>query len=114
MYTLPMASVAQYQLVTGQGAVLMQVPAGSVCLVRLSVILFGSLTHVGGCRNYGPFLGTLKIRCRRIIIGIQKRTIILTTTHVDEMNTAVASHASGAMHDAAFHEEASATRGLNL
>ena len=47
MYTLPMASVAQYQLVTGQGAVLMQVPAGSVCLVRLSVILFRSLTHVG-------------------------------------------------------------------
>ena len=28
--------------------------------------------HMGGCRNYGPFLGTLNIRCR-IIIGIQKR-----------------------------------------
>ena len=28
--------------------------------------------HVGGCQNYGPFLGTLNIRCR-IIIGIQKR-----------------------------------------
>ena len=28
------------------------------------------------------FLGTLNIRCR-IIIGIQKRTIILTTTHLD-------------------------------
>ena len=27
-----------------------------------------------------PFLGTLNIRCR-IIIGIQKGTIILTTTH---------------------------------
>ena len=36
---------------------------------------------VGGCQNCGPFLGTLNIRCR-IIIGIQKGTIILTTTHV--------------------------------
>ena len=26
---------------------------------------------MGGCQNYGPFLGTLNIRCR-IIIGIQK------------------------------------------
>ena len=37
--------------------------------------------HVGGCQNYGPFLGTLNIR-GRIIIGTQKGTIILTTTHV--------------------------------
>ena len=37
--------------------------------------------HVGGCQNYGPFLGTLNNRCR-IILGTQKRTIILTTTHV--------------------------------
>ena len=29
-----------------------------------------------------PFLGTLNIRCRTII-GIQKGTIILTTTHMD-------------------------------
>ena len=34
---------------------------------------------MGGCQNYGPFLGTLNIRCR-IIIGTQKGTIILTTT----------------------------------
>ena len=34
-----------------------------------------------GCQNHGPFLGTLKIRCR-LIIGIQKGTIILTTTHM--------------------------------
>ena len=34
---------------------------------------------MGGCQNYGLFLGTLNIRCR-IIIGIQKGTIILTTT----------------------------------
>ena len=36
---------------------------------------------MGGCQNYGPFLGTLNIR-GRIIIGIQKGTIILTTTHI--------------------------------
>ena len=27
---------------------------------------------MGGCQNYGPFLGTLNIRCR-IIIGYPKR-----------------------------------------
>ena len=37
--------------------------------------------YMGGCQNYGPFLGTLNIRCR-IIIGIQKGTIILTTTYI--------------------------------
>ena len=31
---------------------------------------------MGGCQNYGPFLGTLNIRCR-IIIGAHKGTIIL-------------------------------------
>ena len=36
---------------------------------------------MGGCQNYGPFWGTLNIRCR-IIIGIQKGTVILTTTHI--------------------------------
>ena len=36
---------------------------------------------MGGCQNYDPFLGTLNIR-RRIIIGIQKGTITLTTTHM--------------------------------
>ena len=36
---------------------------------------------MGGCQKYGPFLGTLKIRCRKNI-GIHKGTIILTTTHV--------------------------------
>ena len=40
-----------------------------------------SVLDVGGCQNYGPFLATLNIRCR-IIIGIQKEPIILTTTHV--------------------------------
>ena len=37
------------------------------------------ICFMGGCQNYGPFLGTLKIGCR-IIIGIEKGTIILTTT----------------------------------
>ena len=39
---------------------------------------------MGGCQNYGPFLGTLNIRCR-IMIGIQKGDIILTTTHIGIM-----------------------------
>ena len=37
--------------------------------------------YVGGCQDYGPFLDTLNVR-GRIIVGIQKGTIILTTTHV--------------------------------
>ena len=37
--------------------------------------------YVGSCQNYGPFLGTLNSRCR-IIIGAQKGSVILTTTHV--------------------------------
>ena len=36
--------------------------------------------YMCGCQDYGPFLGTLNIRCR-IIIGIQNGTIIWTTTH---------------------------------
>ena len=36
--------------------------------------------YMAGCQNYGPFLGTLNVRCR-VIIAIQKR-IILTTTHI--------------------------------
>ena len=37
---------------------------------------------MGGFQNYGPFLGTLNIRCR-ITIGIQQGTIILTTTQIE-------------------------------
>ena len=37
--------------------------------------------YMGGCQNYGPFLGTLNIR-GRIIIGTQKGATILTTTHI--------------------------------
>ena len=36
---------------------------------------------VGSCQSYGPFLGTLNIRCR-IIISTQTGTTILTTTPV--------------------------------
>ena len=39
------------------------------------------MRYMGGCQNDGTFLGILNIRCR-IIIGIQKGTIILTTTHI--------------------------------
>ena len=42
--------------------------------------------HMGGCQNYGPFLGTLNIRCR-IIIRTQKGTLILTTTHIKFIET---------------------------
>ena len=38
--------------------------------------------HLGSCQNYGPFLGTLNIRCR-IIIRTQKGTLFLTTTDLD-------------------------------
>ena len=38
--------------------------------------------NMGGCQNCDLFLGTLNTRCR-IIIGIQKGTIIMTTTHMD-------------------------------
>ena len=37
--------------------------------------------YMGACQNCGLFLGTLNIR-GRITIGIQKGTIILTTTHI--------------------------------
>ena len=36
---------------------------------------------MGGCQNCGFLLGTLNIK-GRIISGIQKGTIILTTTHM--------------------------------
>ena len=39
-------------------------------------------SDIGGCRTYGPFLGTRTIRCRSII-RIQKETILLTTTHIN-------------------------------
>ena len=51
--------------------------------VSVKYVLRPKSRHMGGCQNYGPFLGTLNTRCR-IITGIQKGTIIiiLTTTHM--------------------------------
>ena len=43
---------------------------------------------MGGCENHGPFLGTLKNKCR-IIVGTQKGTIILTTTHMQSLGLLV-------------------------
>ena len=40
------------------------------------------VVHLGGCQNSDPFWGTLNIRCR-ILIEIQKGTIILTTIHLN-------------------------------
>ena len=51
----------------------------------IAVVIVIKMAYMGGCQNYGPFLGTLNIRCR-IIIGIQKGTIILTTTHMGSLS----------------------------
>ena len=37
--------------------------------------------EMGGCQICGPFLGTLNIRCR-IVIGIRKGAILLTTAQM--------------------------------
>ena len=42
--------------------------------------------YLGGCQNYGPFWGTLNIRCRTII-GTQKGTINLTASHLHQQCT---------------------------
>ena len=49
-----------------------------------TIIYWGYIVYIdmGGCQTCGPCLGALSIRCG-IIIGIQKKTIILTTTHID-------------------------------
>ena len=49
-----------------------------------------------------PFLGTLNIRCR-IIIGIQKGTIILTTAHVDT-GTRQVHYKSTALNPKPYHQ----------
>ena len=55
------------------------------CFIVSIVVPFGGLRyrilHMCSCQNYGPFWGTLNIRCR-IIIRTQKGTIILPTTHI--------------------------------
>ena len=51
--------------------------------LMLKVPIYGGWgkLYMGGCQNYDPFLGTLNIRCR-IRLGIQKGTVVLTTTHL--------------------------------
>ena len=61
---------------------------------------------MGGCQNYRPFLGSLNIRCR-IIIGIQKGTIILTTTHINvfpELCVAKRTRVQGSLKAASSHQ----------
>ena len=60
-----------------------------LCSIRLGHsamlhITFASDLHMGGCQNYGPFWGTLIIKCRTIL-GTQKGTLILTTTHISNL-----------------------------
>ena len=52
------------------------IPKQSLAWIKLERLA----PYMGNCQ-IGPFLGTLNIRCR-IIRGIQKGTIILTTTHI--------------------------------
>ena len=58
----------------------------TLSLVTLPKFHVIAVPDMGGCQNYGPFLGTLNIRCR-IIIGSQKGTIILITTYIDNNNS---------------------------
>ena len=37
---------------------------------------------MGGCQNYGPFLGPY-YNTAPIILGTQQGTLILTTTHIE-------------------------------
>ena len=57
-----------------------------------------SVPYMGGCQNYGPFLGTLNGRCR-IMVRIPKGTLISTTTHILVRTSAVCglpeSHSQG-------------------
>ena len=56
----------------------------SICRWIQSIYLYvyiHTCMHMGGCRNYGLFLGPLNTRCR-IILRTQKRTIDLTTTYI--------------------------------
>ena len=49
--------------------------------METTIVYWGYIGYMGSCQNYGPFLGTLNIRCRTIM-GTPKETIILTTTQV--------------------------------
>ena len=68
--------------IPGAHAVIVFLLCVSDCGERASGQTIKHRRHVGVCQNYGPFLGTLNNRCRTIL-GTQKGTLILTTTHVD-------------------------------
>ena len=57
---------------------------GTAPITNRIFLNFSPTLNMGGCQNSGPFLGPLNIRCRTII-GIQKGTRILTTTHIHTM-----------------------------
>ena len=56
--------------------------AAGLGMKALALLFLLALEYMDDCQNYGPFWGTLNIRCR-IMIGIQKGTIILITTNMD-------------------------------
>ena len=64
---------------------LLNLDLGTKAFFTLSPIT--ALAYMGSCQNYGPFLGTVNIRCRNII-RTQKRPIILRTTHILSSNFA--------------------------
>ena len=43
---------------------------------KLVISFSKQLTHMSGSHNYDPLLGTINSRCRIILIGNQKGTII--------------------------------------
>ena len=46
------------------------------------------MAHIGGCQNYGLFLGVPYISGAVVhILGIQKGTVTLTTTHIYLLET---------------------------
>ena len=42
------------------------------------------VSYMGGYQNYGLFLGALNISRCRTILGIQKGTIVFTSTHMEK------------------------------
>ena len=68
---------------------------------------------MGGCQNYGPFLGTLNIRCR-IIIGIEKRTIILTATHIYEATNEIPSYVEQVLSESSIASVRSVAHGSRV
>ena len=70
--------------------------------IVIATAIIVMISDMDGCQNYCLFLGTLNIRCR-IIIGNQKRTIILTTTHI--MQIAITKIRRNLLHSRPGNEE---------